>query len=338
MQTNAIDPTTGLDTTESTRSMNRNDVDWHGYWPAAPTPFTADGALDEQGLRDLMEIYVENGVHGILVNGSTGEWFAQSIDERRRVAEIAVEAVAGRTVLVVGVSAYTATESEALARHAESAGADGVLATVPPYVHPSRTEALEFYRRVSSASPLPFMAYNWPRGVSVDLAKIPGLMSEIADLEQVAAIKDSTGDWLAMLDTFEATATRVRVFGSLVHRRGLGIMQTVGGDGAIDGGGVGAPYAVPFFEAAERGDVDLAAFWADKYRAISGRLINPDYSGIFASPISQLKTAMSLLGQPGGHVREPLLPLIDPIAVAAIGEILRDGGLLVPESSAQVAI
>lgn len=319
--------------------MNRTDVSWHGYWPAAPTPFTADGAVDEQGLRALMELYVANGVHGVLVNGSTGEWFAQTADERRRVAEIAVDAVAGRTTVVIGVSAFTGAEAADLARHAEAAGADGVLATVPPYAHTSPAESLEFYRRLTTASALPFMVYNWPRGVAVDLAATPGLMSDLADLEQVVAIKDSTGDWLRMLDTFEATADRVRVFGSLVHRRGLALMLGgIGGDGAIDGGGIGAPYAVPFFEAVEAGDHELASFWLEKYRAISGRLINPDYSGVHASPIPQLKAAMQLLDQPGGHVREPLLPLTDEGALAAIRGILTDGGLLVPDAAGQAVL
>lgn len=319
--------------------MNRNDVTWHGYWPAAPTPFTADGALDEQGLADLMELYVANGVHGVLVNGSTGEWFAQSADERRRAAEVAIDAVAGRRTVVIGVSALTGAEAADLAKHAEAAGADGVLATVPPYAHTSSAESLEFYRRLTGATALPFMVYNWPRGVAVDLAATPGLMSDLADLEQVVAIKDSTGNWLNMLDTFEATADRVRVFGSLVHRRGLALMLGgIGGDGAIDGGGVGAPYAVPFFEAVEAGDRDLAEFWLEKYRAISGRLINPDYSGVFASPIPQLKAAMQLLDQPGGHVREPLLPLTDPVALDAIRGILTDGGLLVPSAVGEAVL
>ncbi|HEY0247364.1 MAG TPA: dihydrodipicolinate synthase family protein [Gryllotalpicola sp.] len=318
--------------------MNRYDVDWHGYWPASPTPFTADGELDEPGLRELMELYVANGVHGILVNGSTGEWFSQSPDERRRVAETAVEAVAGRTTVVVGVSAYTAAESGALAKHAEAVGADGVLATVPPYAHPSGAEALEFYRRVSSASALPFMVYNWPRGVAVDLARVPGLMPQLAALEQVAAIKDSTGDWIAMLDTLEATVEQVRVFGSFIHHRGLAVLLGLGGDGAIDGGGIGAPYGVPFFDAVAAGDRELATFWLEKYRAISGRLINPDYSGVFASPVPQLKAAMRLLEQPGGQVREPLLPLADPRALDDIAQILRDGGLLVPDEAGQVVL
>ncbi|MCS5735814.1 dihydrodipicolinate synthase family protein [Herbiconiux daphne] len=307
--------------------MNRHDVDWAGYWPAASTPYAADGSVDELALTALMELYVSQGVHGVLVNGSTGEWFSQSPDERRRVAEVTVAAVAGRTPVVVGVTATTAAEASDLARHAERAGADGVLATVPPYVHPSPAESLAFYAEVSSATALPFMVYNWPRGVSVDLAQTPGLMQALADLPQVAAIKDSTGDWNAMVATTQAVADQVRVFGSFSHRKGLAIMAGLGGDGAIDGGGVGAPYGVPFYEAAQAGDLDLARFWVDKYQAISGRLVAPDYSGVFASPIAQLKVAMHLLDQPAGRLRAPLIELTDPAAIAAIAAILREAEL-----------
>jgi 4-hydroxy-tetrahydrodipicolinate synthase len=277
-----------------------------------------------------MDLYISHGVNGILINGSTGEWFSQTDAERMRVAEIAVSAVAGRVPVLIGITSYTGRQASELAQHAEAVGADGVLATPPPYVHPSAEEILAFYTRITEATALPFMAYNWPRGVSVDMASIPGLMSDIADLDRVVAIKDSTGDWNAMVSTVEAVAERVRVFGSFIHRRGLALLLGLGGDGVIDGGGVGAPYGVPFFEAVHAGKPDLARYWLEKYQSISGRLINSDYSGVFASPISQLKAAMAILGQPGGHVREPLLPTDNPETIAHIGDILREAGLWAP--------
>lgn len=63
--------------------MNRHDVDWSGYWPAVPTPFTSGQRLDEGALRELMALYLHHGVHGVLINGSTGEWFSQSLGERQ---------------------------------------------------------------------------------------------------------------------------------------------------------------------------------------------------------------------------------------------------------------
>lgn len=307
--------------------MDRNSVTWHGYWPAAPTPFDETGALDEQAWRDLLDLYIAQGVNGVLVNGSTGEWFSQTPEERRRVAEIAVEQVAGRIPVIVGVTSYTGGLAAELAHHAATVGADGVLATPPPYVHPEPDEIVAFYQRLSTATDLPFMVYNWPRGATVDMAAVPGLMSRLADLDQVAAIKDSTSDWLLMVGTIEAVSERVRVFGSFLHRKGLAILMGLGGDGNIDGGALGAPFAVPYYHAVAAHDLELARSWVDKYTALSGRLVNLDYSGVFASPIPQLKAAMAMLDQPGGHVREPLLPLTDPDKLKAIRTILVEGGL-----------
>ncbi|MFI6314032.1 dihydrodipicolinate synthase family protein [Nocardia fusca] len=307
--------------------MNRDDVAWSGYWPAAPTPFGPAGDLDTDALAALMNLYADMEVDGVLVNGSTGEWFSQTDDERRTVAEVAVDAVAGRFPVVIGVSAYTAKQSSELAVHAAATGADGVLATPPPYVHTSADETVQFFRTVSTATALPFMVYNWPRGVSLDLGTIPGLFSRLADLDQVVAIKDSTGDWLSMLDTVETVSDRVRVFGSFLHRRGLAALLELGGDGNIDGGGVGAPYAVPFYRAVAARDAGTAREWVDKYRALSGRLVDPDYSGVYASPIPQLKAVMKLLGQPGGEVREPLLPITDSATLDALRDIVAASGI-----------
>lgn len=180
------------------------------------------------------------------------------------------------------------------------------------------------------------MVYNWPRGVAVDMGDHPDLVRRLADLPRVAAIKDSTGDWLRMLATVEAVADRVRVFGSFLHRRGLAVLLELGGDGNIDGGGLGAPFAVPYYEAVARRDGAAARTWADRYTCLSGRLIRPDYSGVFGSPIAQLKGAMSLLGQPGGHVRPPLRP-VTGTALEAIGAVLEESGLadtLAPERGA----
>jgi dihydrodipicolinate synthase/N-acetylneuraminate lyase len=306
--------------------MNRDTVTWHGYWPAAPTPFAEDGSLDEVALREMLALYRSQGVHGILVNGTTGEWFSQSPEERRRVAAVAVEELAGSGIpVVIGCNSYTADETIGLAEHARAIGADGVAATPPPYVHPNDDEILAFFQTVTDAVDLPWMVYNWPRGTAIDMSV--ELLSRLADLDRVVAIKDSTGDELKALQGCEVLMGRVRFFGRFIHRRGMAFLLEVGGDGNIDGGALGAPFAVPFYEAVFRGDLDGARVHSAEYSALVSALVNNDYSAKFASPTAQVKAAMAVLGQPGGHVRAPLLPLTDPGKREALAAALEGCGL-----------
>ena len=76
--------------------MNRDDVDWRGYWPACPTPFTARRRARRRVVARPRRVVRRPGMHGIFVNGTTGEWFSQSPEERRLVAETAIDQVAGR--------------------------------------------------------------------------------------------------------------------------------------------------------------------------------------------------------------------------------------------------
>lgn len=305
--------------------MDERAASWRGYWVAAPTPFDASGALDEGQLRQLLRQYASQGVHGVLLNGTTGEWFSQSPAERRRVAEIGAEELDGVTTVVVGCTSYTPGETIELARHAAEAGVDGACATPPPYVHPSSDEVVAFFATVCTAVDLPWMVYNWPRGTAVDLDV--ETLTRLAELERVGAIKDSTGDELKCAEGCAALSGKVAFFGRFIHRLGFAVYRELGGAGNIDGGGLGAPFAVPFFEAVWAGDLERAREFSSRYVALSSSLVRSDYSGRFASPTSQLKAAMRLLGQPGGWVRPPLLELHDPGALEALAAALGSAGL-----------
>jgi 4-hydroxy-tetrahydrodipicolinate synthase len=145
---------------------------------AAPTPFTSEGALDERLWREELRLYHGQGVHGILVNGTTGEWFSQSDAERRRVAEIAVDELRGKIPVVIGCTTYTAAHSAELGRHATHIGADGSLHSPPPRgAHPR--EIVAFTRRSPTAStaahglqPGPRRSGGDHRGHGAELTKI----------------------------------------------------------------------------------------------------------------------------------------------------------------------
>ena len=132
--------------------MDRDSVGWKGYWIAAPTPFTVMGALNESALRGVLRLYHDQGVHGVLVNGTTGEWFSQTEAERRRVAEIAVEELGGKIPVVIGCTTFTPSQTIALGLHAREIGADGILSTPPPYAAPTPREIVAFFSAISQTA------------------------------------------------------------------------------------------------------------------------------------------------------------------------------------------
>jgi 4-hydroxy-tetrahydrodipicolinate synthase len=130
------------------------------------------------------------------------------------------------------------------------------------------------------------------------------------------------------METLEAVVDRVRVFGTFINRVGLGLLREIGGDGNIDGGGLGAVYGAGFYNSYWKGDLEAARTYAERYVALGRELINPDWSGRFGSAQSQLKAAMNLLGQPGGYPRPPLLPVDDPASLTELSRVLKSAGLM----------
>jgi 4-hydroxy-tetrahydrodipicolinate synthase len=293
---------------------------------AAPTPFTAFGALDETAWRAVLRLYLRQGVHGVLVNGTTGEWFSQTEAERRRVATIAVEELGGRIPVVIGCTSFTAAATIELGRHAQEIGADGMLSTPPPYVSPTPREIVAFFQTISDAVTLPIMVYNWARGVAVEITWETAL--QLARIDRVVAIKDSTVNGMQALATLEKVIGEVRVFGNFINPLGFAVLEGLGGDGNIDGGSLGADFAVAYYRAVWSGDKAAALRAADQYGALMSQLVRPDWSGKIASPQSQLKAAMNILGQHGGFPRPPLLPVDDAGGIEALRRILASSGLL----------
>jgi dihydrodipicolinate synthase/N-acetylneuraminate lyase len=307
--------------------MNRDDVNWRGYWPACPTPFTSSGELDLDSLRALIEWYVGEGMHGIFITGTTGEWFSQSPEERRRVAETAIEQVAGRATVVVGCTSLTAAEAVELGRHVIAAGADGIGSTAPPYSKTYPDETVRYFEDVSAGVDAPLMVYNWPHGTSVDIG--PDLAERLAAVDNVVAIKDSTPDLAQFFETAKRVGGSVRVFGPYMSVAGLEFLLREGGDGFIGGGSLWGSADAEFWEAVWRGDVETAREHARRTDELFPKLWLPGgWGGQFGAYQSQLKALMKMLGQPGGEVRPPRLPVTDAESLRRMEEILVESGLL----------
>lgn len=286
--------------------MDRNTVDWHGYIPAITTPFTRDGDLDPIAFEGQMQWLAEEGMHGVILAGTSGEWFSMTEAERAELFALGGRFRAGMRV-IGGCNAFTAAEAIRHARAAEEAGLDGILVTPPPYMVPTREEVLAFYREVSDGTTLPITVYNWPRGCIVDLD--PELLSELADIDNVVAIKNSTGDFRAFLDAMYRVEDRVRYFGVPTNALGADLVSLGHGDGLM---GSGAPLGRDhpgFWDALAAGDRDRAIELGARDRVVMTSWFGPDYGAQFGNQQAIMKTALRLQGVPAGFVRRPLLEL-----------------------------
>jgi 4-hydroxy-tetrahydrodipicolinate synthase len=286
--------------------MDRNTVDWHGYIPAITTPFTREGALDPVAFEGQMQWLAEQGMHGVILAGTSGEWFSMTEAERAELFALGGRFRAGMRV-IGGCNAFTAAEAIRHARAAEEAGLDGILVTPPPYMVPTREEIVAFYQEVSDGTSLPITVYNWPRGCIVDLS--PDLLSELADIENVVAIKNSTGDFRAFLDAMYLVEDRVRYFGVPTNALGADLATLGHGDGLM---GSGAPLGNDhpgFWDALAAGDRARAIELGARDRVVMTSWFGPDYGAQFGNQQAIMKTALRLQGVPAGFVRRPLLEL-----------------------------
>jgi len=287
--------------------MDRNTVDWKGYIPAITTPFKEDGAFDVAAFSTLLEWLHGERMHGLVIAGTTGEWFSMTRAERAEQMKMAGAQLGGKTTLLAGCNAYTAAEAIELADIAHGAGFDGILLTPPPYVVPTEDETFAYYKTVSDAIKLPICVYNWPRGTGIDMSV--QLLSRLAELDKVVAIKHSTGNIGHFLNVFFALRDHVRVFGFTMDELGLTLVHNEGGDGTMGAGGVLGSAQPDFYNAIWRGDLDSARRCGAQDRAIMTNWFNSDYSARFGSPQSVFKAALNVQGLPGGYVRPPLLDL-----------------------------
>ncbi len=163
------------------------------------TPFEPEtGAVDERGLRAVVDHLIDGGIDGLFACGTTGEFASLTPDERRRVHGVVVDQVDGRVPVLVSAAATSVGEAIAYADHAAEIGADAAVVT-EPYFHdasgPTGTQA--FLEQVADRSPLPLLLYNIPQctGSSIPLETIEA----VANHETVAGIKDSSGDLASLL-------------------------------------------------------------------------------------------------------------------------------------------
>jgi 4-hydroxy-tetrahydrodipicolinate synthase len=271
----------------------------YGIIPAIVTPLDGNEELNETALRRLVNFLIEAGVQGVFATGSQGEFWAFSADEKRRIWQIVKEEAAGRVPVYAGTAALTTREAITLTRAAEHIGVDAVSILTPFFLAPSQGEIYAHYRAIAEATALPVILYTNPDRTGVPLK--PETLARLAEIPNVAGIKDSSGD-------LSLTAEYIRVtpdnFAVLMGRDTLILAGLLyGAKGAIAATANVVPtLVVRIYERFKAGDLDGAK---QAQEALAPLRLAFSW-GTFPVVI---KEALDLIGMHGGPARAPVGPL-----------------------------
>ncbi|WP_405820494.1 4-hydroxy-tetrahydrodipicolinate synthase [Streptomyces sp. NBC_01390] len=290
------------------------------------TPFTADGAVDHDSLRDLISFQLESGSHGISLGGSTGEPSAQSVTERIAAMRTAVEEIGDRVPFLPGTGSHKLDETMELTAAAQELGADAALVITPYYARPTQEALYEWYARVAREFPdLPIVAYNVPSRTAVDIA--PETVKRLfTDFDNFVGVKETTKDFEHFSRVLHACGRSLLVW-SGIELLCLPLMA-LGGAGFVSAVANLAPGAVArMYELWEAGEFDAA-------RDLHYRL-HPLVDLLFVE--TNPAPAKWVLAQQGriasAHVRPPLTTPTEA-GLAKIRALLSEGGDLTAQIGA----
>lgn len=163
-----------------------------GIYTPIITPFDAGGEIAFDALGELVESLVSAGVHGLISGGSTGENYAETVEERLQIARFVVDRVKGRLPVFIGTGAMRTPDSIALARGAREMGATGILLGTPPYSVPTERENALNALAIDRAADLPIILYNYPGRMGVEMGR--DFLDRVGRSKNVIGIKESSGD------------------------------------------------------------------------------------------------------------------------------------------------
>ncbi len=290
-----------------------------GIYVVLVTPFTADGDVNYEGMKENVEWLVDQGVHGVIPLGSTGEFASLNDREKRQVTETVIDTVNGRVPVVVGASAETTERAIEYAKQAKQFGAAGALILPPWYYTPDPDEIVHHYTRICEAVDLPIMIYNNPFTSKVDIE--PETVARLAELPTIDCLKESSGDFRRIARIRQLTDEQLGIFcGWEDMAYEFFLMGAIGWVCVI--GNVVPKMAVDLFRLV-REKKDLESAWA-LYKRMLPLLRYLEYAG---KTQKALKYALGKMGLCGGYSSSPKLPL-DDIEQAKVDRLLQDLGVI----------
>ena len=272
-----------------------------GSMPALITPFK-NNSLDIETIKQLVEWHIQQGSHGLVPVGTTGESATLSHDEHETVVETVVNAAKKRVPVVAGAGSNNTIESLRFMKHAEKVGADAALVVTPYYNKPTQDGLYNHFKTLHDSTNLPIIIYNIPGRSAVDMS--PETMGKLAKLPRISGVKDATGD-LARVSQQRITC-------------GIDFWQISGEDATAHGfnaqGGIGCISVTANVAPSLCSKMQIACLEGDYLEALKIQdILMPLHQAIFTEPgLVGAKYAMSLLGLCDEEVRLPLTQLTQP--------------------------
>lgn len=286
-----------------------------GSLTALVTPFI-ENRFDHAAYESFVDWQINQGTHGLVPVGTTGESPTLSHDEHHRVVETCVKTAAGRVPVVAGAGSNNTAEAVDLARHAEKAGADAVLIVTPYYNKPSQEGLYQHFKAINDAIGLPIIIYNIPPRSVVDMTV--ETMARLFELKNIAGVKDATGN-IGRVSTQR-------------HVLGPEFIQLCGDDMlALAAHGAGARGCISVTSnVAPRLCADMqeacAAEAYSKARVVNDRMV-PLHGALFVDPNpAGPKFALAQLGKMRNELRLPMVPA-SAAAQKAVREAMAYAGL-----------
>lgn len=291
-------------------------MNFSGCMVALVTPFKGD-KVDWESLEGLVEFHIENGIHGIVPCGTTGESATLTHQEHNEVVEAVVKYVKKRVPVIAGTGSNSTQEAIDFTRSAENAGADGALMISPYYNRPTQEGIYQHYKKVASEVHIPLIIYNIPSRTGSKIE--PETLARLAEVKNIAGVKEATGSMDQAIEVLRLCGEGLEVYSgedSLTFS-----LMALGGKGVISTVANVAPR--------EMSQLTRACFEGDweKGRSIQFKLI-PLIRSLFieTNPIP-VKTALSLMGKCRGDLRLPMTPMAEP-NVKKLKKAMSDFGLI----------
>jgi 4-hydroxy-tetrahydrodipicolinate synthase len=272
---------------------------FRGTYTVLITPFTPDGgAIDVGALKRLVNWQIEEGIHGLIPLGSTGEFLSMTREERQLVIETCIAEARGRVPVLIGTGAEWTRDAVDYAKEAEAMRADGIMVIPPFYSSPTEDELFEHYRRIGEAISLPIMIYNNPATANVDLT--PPIVARLSQIDNVRYIKESTLEVTRVRDIIELCGERMTVFAGILGYESfwLGAQGWV----AVCSNLLPRDSARLFELVADANDKDAALALYRRMLPIIRWVGGHRY-------VSATKAGLAMMGLPVGVPRTPRLPL-----------------------------